>query len=118
MIEEARSPSRSVEATEQVLTNGKSPQRKVHEPDNRASHYWLARYWAEALAAQNDNAQLAAHFAPLAAALADAEAAINSELVEAQGQPMDIDGYYAPDIAKATAAMRPSATLNAIFDNA
>ncbi|MDG1483153.1 MAG: NADP-dependent isocitrate dehydrogenase [Myxococcota bacterium] len=106
------------DATTQYLLNNKSPSRKVNEPDNRASHYYLALYWATALAAQTDDAELAAHFAPLAASLAGSEAAIVSELNSVQGVEMDIGGYYAPDIALATAAMRPSATLNAIIDNA
>ena len=106
------------DATTQYLLNNKSPSRKVNEPDNRASHYYLALYWATALAAQTDDAELAAHFAPLAASLANSEAAIVSELNSVQGVEMDIGGYYAPDIALATAAMRPSATLNAIIDNA
>ena len=106
------------DATTQYLLNNKSPSRKVNEPDNRASHYYLALYWAKALAAQSDDAELAAHFAPIATALADGEAAIISELNGVQGVSMDIGGYYAPDIARATTAMRPSATLNAIIDNA
>ena len=106
------------DATTQYLLDNKSPSRKVNEPDNRASHYYLALYWARALASQTDSAELAAHFAPLAAALGDAEAAIIDELNSVQGVEMDISGYYAPDIALATAAMRPSATLNAIIDNA
>ncbi len=106
------------DATTQYLLNDRSPSRKVNEPDNRASHYHLARYWAEALAAQTDDAELAAHFAPLAAKLAESEAAILAELNGVQGVEMDIGGYYAPDLARATAAMRPSATLNAIIDNA
>ncbi|MFT5680404.1 MAG: isocitrate dehydrogenase [Myxococcota bacterium] len=106
------------DATTQYLLNNKSPSRKVNEPDNRASHYYLALYWARALAAQTDDAELAAHFAPLAVSLAANEAAIVSELNSVQGVEMDIGGYYAPDIALATAAMRPSATFNAIIDNA
>ena len=104
------------DATTQYLLNNKSPSRKVNQPDNRASHFYLALYWAQALAAQTDDAALAEEFTPLAAALADGEAQILKELVDIQGVAMDIDGYYAPDIDKATAAMRPSATLNAIID--
>ena len=102
-------------ATTQYLLNDKSPSRKVNEPDNRASHYWVARYWAQALTA-SDDAEMAAHFKGIAAALTEAEGAINAELIEAQGAPMDVGGYFLPDDAKADAAMRPSATLNAIVD--
>ena len=102
-------------ATEQVLLNRKSPSRKVNELDNRGSHFYLAMYWAQALADQTDNSEVAAKFAPLAAALAASETAIVDELNAVQGQPMDIGGYYAPDEALATAAMRPSATLNTLL---
>jgi isocitrate dehydrogenase len=98
------------------LDNNKSPARKVGDIDNRGSHYYLALYWAEALAAQNADAALAARFAPVAKALADNEAAINAELVGAQGSPVDMGGYYHPDPAKVGAAMRPSPTLNRIID--
>ena len=103
-------------ATEKLLLEDKSPSRKVNEIDNRGSHFYLAMYWAEALAAQSDDSDLAAAFAPVAAALADAESAITQELIDAQGVAMDIGGYYAPDRELGTAAMRPSATLNAIID--
>jgi isocitrate dehydrogenase len=99
-------------ATGKLLENGKSPSRKVGELDNRGSHYYLARYWAEALAAQDEDADLAAAFAPLAERLAGEEAAILAELESAQGQPVDLGGYYHVDRDKATAAMRPSATFN------
>ena len=102
-------------ATQGILDNNRSPSRKVGEPDNRDSHYWFARYWAEALAAQSDDADLAAHFAPIAKALADGEAAIVAELAAAQGAPADLGGYYKTDPAKTAAVMRPSATLNAII---
>ena len=102
-------------ATQGVLDENRSPSRKVGEPDNRDSHYWFARYWAEALAAQTEDAELAAHFAPIAAALAEKEEAILAELKAVQGAPADIGGYYRPDFAKKAAVMRPSATLNAIF---
>ena len=102
-------------ATQGVLDNDRSPGRKAGEPDNRASHYWFARYWAEALAAQTDDAALAAHFAPIAAQLAAGEAAILSELMAGAGQPADLGGYYHADRAKVAAVMRPSATLNAII---
>ena len=102
-------------ATQGVLDNNKSPSRKVGEPDNRDSHYWFARYWAEALAAQSDDAGLAAHFAPIAAALAEKEAEIIAELAAAQGKPADLGGYYHADPAKVALVMRPSAALNAII---
>ena len=104
------------EATTRYLLENKSPSRKVHQIDNRGSHYWVARYWAEALAAQTDDADLAARFAPLAAALAGSQEAIESELLAAQGAPVDIGGYYYPNEALSEAAMRPSATLNALID--
>ena len=100
-------------ATGQLLENGKSPSRKVGELDNRGSHFYLALYWAQALAAQDDDAELAALFAPLAAALADAEEAIVGELAAVQGEPVDLGGYYLVDKAKTDAVMRPSATFNA-----
>ncbi len=103
-------------ATQGILDNNKSPSRKVGEPDNRDSHYWFARYWAEALAAQTDDADLSAHFAPIAKALVDGEAAILAELAAAQGAPADLGGYFKTDPAKTAAVMRPSATLNAIID--
>ena len=103
-------------ATQGILDHDRSPSRKVGEPDNRDSHYWFARYWAEALAAQREDAELAAEFAPLARALAEKEAAIVAELAAVQGRPADIGGYYHPDPAKLVAVMRPSATLNAIIE--
>ena len=102
-------------ATQGILDDGRSPSRKVGEPDNRDSHYWFARYWAEALAAQSDDAELAAHFAPIAEALQSGEAAILSELAAAQGPAADLGGYYRTDPAKTAAIMRPSPTLNAII---
>jgi isocitrate dehydrogenase len=102
-------------ATQGVLDHDRSPGRKAGEPDNRDSHYWFARYWAEALAAQTDDAALAAHFAPVAAALAEKEAEILAELHAGRGQAVDQGGYYHPDAAKTAAIMRPSATLNAII---
>ncbi|GGG79543.1 isocitrate dehydrogenase [Salipiger pallidus] len=114
--EKARVLGTAVEtATQGILDNGRSPSRKVGEPDNRDSHYWFARYWAEALAAQSDDADLAAHFAPIAKALADGEAAITGELAAAQGSAADLGGYYHGDADKTASVMRPSATLNAIF---
>ncbi len=114
--EKARVLGKAVDAaTQGILDNGHSPSRKVGEPDNRDSHYWFARYWAEALAAQSDDADLATHFAPIAEALASGEAAILSELAAAQGPAVDLGGYYHGDAAKTAAVMRPSATLNAII---
>ena len=102
-------------ATQGILDHDRSPSRKVGESDNRDSHYWFARYWAEALAAQTEDAALAAEFAPVAQALAENEAKIVGELAAAQGKPADIGGYYHADPAKLAAVMRPSATLNAII---
>ncbi|MEM9713310.1 MAG: NADP-dependent isocitrate dehydrogenase [Actinomycetota bacterium] len=99
-------------ATAELLETNKSPSRKVNELDNRGSHFYLALYWAQALAAQTDDPALAERFAPLAEALAANEATIVQELTDVQGQPMDIGGYYAPDPALAGEAMRPSPTLN------
>ncbi len=101
------------QANGKVLDNNRSPARKVGELDNRGSHFYLALYWAQALAAQDDDAALKATFAPLAKALADNEAAIVAELNGAQGKPVDIGGYYHPDMAKVSRAMRPSETFNA-----
>ena len=102
-------------ATQGVLDHNRSPSRKVGEPDNRNSHYWFARYWAEALASQSDDAELAAEFAPVAKALANGEEAILSELASVQGPAADIGGYYRPSIEMKAKIMRPSATLNAII---
>jgi len=114
--EKARVLGNAVDAaTQGILDHGRSPSRKVGEPDNRDSHYWFARYWAEALAAQGDDADLAAHFVPVAEALATHEAAILGELAEAQGDAADLGGYYRPDAVKTAAVMRPSSTLNAII---
>jgi len=100
-------------ANAKYLTENKSPSRKVGELDNRGSHFYLALYWAEALAAQDKEPELAARFAPLHKALSGNEAKIVDELNAVQGQPVDIGGYYRPDVGKAQAAMRPSATFNA-----
>jgi isocitrate dehydrogenase len=97
----------------QILDNNRSPARKVGELDNRGSHFYLALYWSQALAAQSKDAGLQAKFAPLAKTLSENEAKINAELIAAQGKPVDMGGYYHPDFAKTSAAMRPSATLNA-----
>ena len=103
-------------ATEKLLDEGKSPSRKVGEIDDRGSHFWLALYWAEALAAQSDDAELASEFQPIAAKLRENAEQIDSELLDAQGQPADLGGYYWPDEEKTTAVMRPSETFNAIID--
>ena len=104
-------------ANGKFLDENKSPARAVGQIDNRGSHFYLALYWAEALAAQNDNAELKAKFSDVYAKMSSNEAQINSELIGAQGKAQDVGGYYRPDFAKASAAMRPSATLNAIIDN-
>ncbi|MCL4109584.1 UNVERIFIED_CONTAM: hypothetical protein GTU68_049177 [Idotea baltica] len=99
-------------ATGQLLDNGKSPSRKVNELDNRGSHFYLALYWAKALATQTDDSELAAKFEPLAKQLADDEAKIVDELVQVQGQPVDMGGYYSPTNDWVAKAMRPSETFN------
>ena len=104
------------QANAMFLESNKSPARKVGEIDNRGSHFYLALYWAQALAQQTQDKNLAARFAKIAKDLADNEAKISSELLGAQGKPVDVGGYYHPDDAKASKAMRPSPTLNAIVD--
>ena len=104
-------------ATEKFLETDKSPARKVGQIDNRGSHFYLALYWAEALAAQTQDSGLQALFTPVAEQLRANEDKINAELIGAQGKPQDIGGYYWPDKVKADAAMRPSATLNAIIES-
>jgi len=106
------------EATGKLLDNKKGPSTRTGELDNRGSHFYLALYWAEALAAQKEDPALQAHFAPLARSLAEKEAQIVAELKAVQGQPADIGGYYLLDAAKAEAVMRPSATFNAALDAA
>ncbi|KHL00069.1 isocitrate dehydrogenase [Microbacterium mangrovi] len=103
-------------ATGTFLENDKSPGRALGTIDNRGSHFYLALYWAQELAGQTEDADLAAVFAPVAQQLADAEEAIVAELIAVQGEPVEIGGYYHPDEAKVSAVMRPSATLNAIID--
>ncbi|MEF1303435.1 NADP-dependent isocitrate dehydrogenase, partial [Vibrio owensii] len=103
-------------ATGEFLDNNKSPSRKVGELDNRGSHYYLASYWAKALAEQTVDADLAAEFAPVAKALAEQEEAIVSELNSAQGVKGELGGYYSLDDALASTLMRPSATLNTIIN--
>jgi isocitrate dehydrogenase len=103
-------------ATGKFLETDKSPGRKLGTIDNRGSHFYLALYWAQALAAQNDDAELKALFTPVAEKLTSNEGRIVEELLAVQGKPVDIGGYFRPDTAKASAALRPSATLNAIVD--
>jgi isocitrate dehydrogenase len=105
------------QANAKFLDTNKSPSRKVNELDNRGSHYYLALYWAQALAGQSENAELSEKFAPIAETLSSQESAIVSELNDAQGSPVDIGGYYHPDEHKTVSAMRPSATLNATLDS-
>ncbi len=104
------------DATGKLLDNGKGPSTRTGELDNRGSHFYLAMYWAQALAAQTDDLELQAHFAPLAKALTEQEPQIVAEFKAVQGQPADIGGYYLPDTEKVTAVMRPSATFNAVLD--
>ena len=100
-------------ANGRILEFNRSPARKVGEIDNRGSHFYLALYWAQALAARGNSSTLSARFKPLAETLVANEAKIDAELIAAQGKPVDTGGYYLPDAAKTSAAMRPSATLNA-----
>ena len=100
------------EANGKILDDNRSPARKVGELDNRGSHFYLAKYWAEALARRDNSTALSARFKPLAEALAANEAKIDAELIAAQGKPVDTGGYYLPDTAKTSAGMRPSKTLN------
>ncbi len=104
------------EANSLYLQNNKSPSRKTGEPDNRDSHYYLAMYWAESIAKNASDQDLAARFAKVSTALRENERAIAEELASAQGKPVDIGGYYQPDDALASKAMRPSETLNSIID--
>jgi isocitrate dehydrogenase len=101
-----------------VLDHDKSPGRKAGQPDNRDSHFYFALYWAQAVAAQSDDADLAAHFAPIAKALADNDAAIVAELHAGRGVPVDLGGYYRTDAAATEAVMRPSAIFNRIIAQA
>ncbi len=102
-------------ATGTLLDENKSPARRVGQIDNRGSHFWLARYWAQELASQDEDAELAALFAPAAEQLVAQSEAIDAELISVQGHPVDIGGYYRPDDALTSAVMRPSATFNAIL---
>jgi isocitrate dehydrogenase len=100
-------------ATGKLLDNNKGPSAKIGQLDNRGSHFYLALYWAQALAEQTTDKELATHFNPLAEALAANEEKIVDELASVQGKPADIGGYYLPDPTKTDTVMRPSATLNA-----
>ena len=104
------------QAVAKYLENARYPSRKVNEIDNRGSTFYLALYWAQALAAQDEDAEMKARFGAAAARLAESEAAITGELLAAQGSPVDVGGYYRPDDTLVERAMRPSATLNAIID--
>jgi len=104
------------QATEQYLQENRSPSRKVNEPDNRSSHFYLAMYWAQALAEQTQDTELAERFSPFARKLAEHESKIQEELLAVQGKPVDYDGYYLPDNEQASEAMRPSGTFNAILE--
>jgi len=104
------------QAIAKILDNNKSPARKVGGIDNRGSHFYLALYWAQALAAQTRDKEIQARFTPLAKTLADNEAKINAELIAAQGKPVDMGGYYHPNFDKVSKAMRPSNTLNAALN--
>jgi isocitrate dehydrogenase len=103
------------EATGKLLDENKSPSPRTGELDNRGSQFYLAMYWAQALAAQTDDAELAAHFGPLAKALTENAPKIIDEMKAVQGKPADIGGYYLADAEKCKAVMRPSATLNAVL---
>ena len=105
------------DATSKFLDNDKSPTRRIGGIDNRGSHYYLAMYWAQELASQNDHAELKAQFTPLSEALTQNESKIIEELIAVQGQPADIGGYYYMNDALATAIMRPSSALNSIIDH-
>jgi isocitrate dehydrogenase len=104
------------EAIAMYLENGRLPSRKVHEIDNRGSTFYLALYWAQALAAQTKDSELRVRFAGVAKALAENEQKIVEELLAAQGSPVDLGGYYLPDEAATERQMRPSPTFNAIID--
>ena len=100
-------------ATGRVLEENRSPSRRAGEPDNRGSHFYLALYWAQELAAQDEDPELAARVKPLAQRLIESEPKIVAELAAVQGSAVDIGGYFRPDPERATAAMRPSSTFNA-----
>jgi isocitrate dehydrogenase len=100
------------EAIGEFLESNKSPSRKVNELDNRGSHFYLAKYWAEAMSRQTVDSALSERFAVLANTLGENEVAINDQLLAVQGEPVDVGGYYSPDPEKVDSAMRPSAILN------
>jgi isocitrate dehydrogenase len=104
------------QATEKFLEENKSPSRKVGELDTRGSHFFLALYWAEALASQDEDADLKTLFKGISDSLSRESETISGELLDAQGTPQDIGGYYLPDAEKVAGAMRPSATFNKILD--
>ena len=99
-----------------MLDEGKSPSRKAGEIDNRGSHFYLALYWAQELAKQDENSELKEVFAPVAKALTEKEESIAKTLIDAQGSPADLGGYFLPDDEKTSAVMRPSAEFNEIID--
>ena len=103
-------------ATETLLNEGRSPQRRLGSIDNRGSHFYLALYWAQELAQQSEDAELATAFGPIAKELTESEETIAAELLAVQGKPADIGGYYRPDAEKTAAVMRPSATFNRILE--
>merc|ERR1712232_337458 len=103
-------------ANSRFLDANRNPSRKVKEIDNRGSHFYLAMYWAEAIAGQNEDAELQKDFAGLAKAMKANEEQIMKELIDCQGSTQDIGGYYYPDPTKTSRSMRPSATLNALID--
>jgi isocitrate dehydrogenase len=105
------------DATGKLLDNNKNPSPKTGQLDNRGSQFYLGMYWAQELAAQTEDKELAAKFAPLAKALTDNESKIVEELAAVQGKPVDIGGYYLPDMQKMTAVMRPSATFNKALES-
>jgi isocitrate dehydrogenase len=105
-------------ATGKLLDNSKNPSPKTGQLDNRGSQFYLAMYWAQELAAQTDDKALQAQFTPLAKSLTENEQKITDELKSVQGKPVDIGGYYLPDLQKVTAAMRPSSTFNAALEAA
>ena len=104
------------EATSKYLLANKSPSRKCGEPDNRSTHFYIAMYWAQALASQSKDAGLASCFSEVASSLEASESKIMEELIDNQGKPMEIGGYYQPDVSLAEDAMRPSEMFNAIID--
>ncbi|MHA1611980.1 MAG: NADP-dependent isocitrate dehydrogenase, partial [Promethearchaeota archaeon] len=104
------------EAIEQYLNNNKSPSRKVNEIDNRGSHFYLTLYWAQILAAQNDDTEMKERFTELAKTLTDDETKIYQDLIEVQGKQVDLHGYYHPDDELATKMMRPSKIFNDALD--